>query len=107
MIVLAAALIGLVCVGMFVLGMLLARYFILDAQESAKYDRLREEYFRLAGVSSITDPKPYVPPKVYVSPFPRTPRNRILPGMGALDRRMKEGKRGVIMWRPSDRRRAG
>lgn len=106
-IVLAILLSSLILCGAFVLGMLFARYMILDAQESAKRDRFAAESYALAGVRRPTDPKPYIPPKAYVSPIPRTPQRGILPGMGKLDRLMREGKRGTILWRPSDRKKAG
>ena len=89
---------GLIIVGVFVLGMLFMRAIIHDEQQEARYDALRYEYYRLAGVKKPTDPRPYVPPR------PVTPRaSRILPGMSALDRLLKEGKRGTVMWRAKDR----
>ena len=94
---------GLILVGVFTLGMLLAVRLLTDAQDDARYDRLREEYYRLAGFRNIGDPKPYVPQQSAVIPSNKTPRNKILPGMSKLDRIMREGKRGTVMWRPEDR----
>ena len=94
---------GLILVGVFTLGMLLAVRLLTDAQDDARYDRLREEYYRMAGFKNLGDPKPYVPPQSAVIPSNKTPRNRILPGMSKLDRLMHEGKRGTVMWRPEDR----
>ena len=95
-----------IIMGIFVLGAMFARMMILEAQADAKQDKLREEYYRLAGVKTLSDPRPYVPPRAIVNPRPRAPRSRmILPGMGTLDRLMKEGKRGTIMWRAGDRQK--
>lgn len=96
---LAIMLVGLMMTGFFVLGMLFMKSAYHDAQEEARHDQLRYEYYRLAGVQKLTDPRPYVPPR------PITPRKRtMLPGMSALDRLMREGKRGTIMWRAGDRK---
>lgn len=96
---LAIMLVGLMMTGFFVLGMLFMKNAYHDAQEDARHDQLRYEYYRLAGVQKPTDPRPYVPPR------PITPRKRtMLPGMSALDRLMHEGKRGTIMWRAGDRK---
>ena len=102
-VVLGIILTGLMMVGLFTLGMIVAVRLMTDAQDDAKYDRLREEYYRLAGFRNMGDPKPYVPPRSVVIPRSKTPRNRVLPGMSAIDRCMREGKRGTVMWRPSDR----
>ncbi len=100
-IVLAILLMGLMDVGIFVLGALFMKSSYHDAQEEARYDQQRLEYYRLAGVRKPTDPRPYVPPR------PITPRKRMmLPGMSRLDRMMKEGKRGTIMWRAGDHKNA-
>ena len=100
-VVLAILCMGLVMVGVFALGMLFMKSAYRDAQEEARYDQTRLEYYRMAGVRKPTDPRPYVPPR------PITPRRRmILPGMSTLDRLMKEGKRGTIMWRADDRKNA-
>lgn len=89
---------GLMMVGVFVLGMLFMSMIFHDEQREARHDLLREEYYKLAGVHKPTDPRPYVPP------IPRTPRGkRFLPGMNALERLMREGKRGTVMWRAGDR----
>lgn len=94
-----AILLGIIMIGIFILGALFNKHLTEDAQEQARYDAMRNEYYRLAGVKSIADPRPYVPPR------PRTPRGRvILPGMSKLDRLMREGKRGTIMWRAGDRK---
>ena len=93
---------GMIITGVFVLGMLFMRALYHDAQEEARYDARRYEYYRLAGVQKASDPRPYVPPR------PVTPRGRrMLPGMDALARLMKEGKRGTVMWRAGDRKSAG
>jgi len=100
-IILVILILGLMFVGVFVLGALFMKNAYHDAQIEARYDQQRLEYYRLAGVRRPTDPRPYVPPR------PVTPRRQaILPGMGALDRVMKEGKRGTIMWRAGDRQKA-
>ena len=104
--VLAVILAGLMMVGLFILGMLFAIRVLTDAQDDAKYDRLREEYYKLAGFKQLGDPMPYVPPRSVVLPKRKTPRNKILPGMNTLDRLMKEGKRGTVMWRAGDRQKA-
>ena len=105
--VLAVLLAGLAMVGIFTLGALFAVRLITDAQDDARYDRLREEYFRMAGYRNQGDPKPYCPPKCNVITRTKVPRTRMLPGMNALDRLMKEGKRGTVMWRAGDRQKAG
>ena len=104
-ITLAVILFGFLLVGVFVLGMFVAVRLLTDAQDDARYDRLREEYYRLAQFRNLGDPKPYIPPKSAVLPRGKTPRNCVLPCMSALDRRMKEGKRGTIMWRAGDRQK--
>lgn len=100
--VLGVLLVGLMMTCMFVCGALFMKMSYRDAQEDARYDAMRYEYYRMAGTQRPTDPRPYVPPR------PVTPRRRpILPGMSALDRLMKEGKRGTVMWRAGDRQKAG
>ena len=96
--VLAVLFVGLIMTGLFALGALFMKTFYREAQTEARYDALRYEYYRLSGVKRPTDPRPYVPPR------PVTPRKRaFLPGLSALDRLMKEGKRGTVMWRAGDR----
>ena len=98
--VLAIIMLGLMAIGVFILGALFCRRITTDAINEARQDRIREEYFKLAGVTKLSDPRPYTPPK--------TPRRRaILPYMDKLDRMMRRGKRGTIMWRAGDRRKAG
>jgi len=97
-------LIGLMALCIFVLGALFMRRIILEAYDEARYDRAKQDYYWRAGVRNDDDPKPYFPPRITPMARPRTPRNRILPGMGALDRRLREGKRGTVMWRAGDRR---
>ena len=93
--------VGALMVCTFILGALFCKHLIEDAQEQARYDAMRSEYYKLAGVKSIADPRPYVPPRA------RTPRsNGLLPGMSKLDRMLHEGKRGTIMWRAGDRKNA-
>lgn len=106
-IVLAVILVGLMMVGIFTLGALFAIQIITDAQDDARYSRLKQEYFNLAGYRRQGDPNPYVPPQPVVIPKRKTPRSRILPGMSQLDRLMHEGKRGTIMWRAGDRQNVG
>ena len=101
-IVLAILLFGAMMVCVFICGALFCKHLIEDAQEQARYDAMRNEYYKLAGVKTIADPRPYVPP------MPRTPRKNImLPGMNKLDRLLHEGTRGTIMWRAGDRKNAG
>ena len=101
-VVVVVFLLGLVFVGVFVLGMLFMRNIVHDEQQEARYDAMRYEYYRMAGVQKPSDPRPYVPPR------PVTPRARkILPGMDKIDRLMREGKRGTVMWRAGDRKSAG
>jgi len=106
-VILAVILVGLMMVGIFTLGALFAIQILTDAQDDARYDRLKQEYFNLSGYRRPGDPKPYVPPKPVVIPRRKTPRARILPGMSQLDRLMREGKRGTIMWRAGDRNKVG
>jgi len=92
---------GMMFTGVFVLGALFMKMIVHDAQQEARHDELRYEYYRMAGVKKPTDPRPYVPP------IPRTPRARsFLPGMSKLDRLLREGKRGTVMWRAGDRKSA-
>lgn len=99
-IIVGILLISIIMVCSFVVGALFSKHLIEDAQEQARYDAMRNEYYRLAGVKTIADPRPYVPPR------PRTPRARtLLPHMTQLDRLMHEGKRGTIMWRAGDRKK--
>ena len=99
---LAILLVGIMFLCVFVLGMIVMRMIIHDEQQEARYDALRYEYYRLAGVQRPTDPRPYVPPR------PITPRaKRFLPGMSAIERMLREGKRGTVMWRAGDRKSAG
>ena len=104
-IVVSVALVGLLMVGIFALGMLFAANLLADAHDAAQYDRLREEYYMLAQFKNIKDPRPYVPPQSVVIPNRKLPRSKWLPGMSSLDRLMRNGKRGTIMWRAGDRRR--
>ena len=97
---LAVILAGLVFAGVFVLGMLFMRAIVHSEQQEARYDAMRYEYYRLAGVKKPTDPRPYVPPMPIT---PRASARRILPGMNKLERLMREGKRGTVMWRAGDR----
>ena len=90
---------GVLMVLFFILGAMFCRHLVMEAQEQARYDAMRYESYRLAGVQKMADPRPYVPPR------PRTPRARgWLPGLTQLDRMMREGKRGTILWRPEDRK---
>ena len=100
-IILAIILIGILSVCIFILGGIFVRHLILDALDEARHERIMEDSYRLAGVRSVADPKPYVPPTLR----PKTPRGRFIPGMSALDRLLKEGKRGTIMVRAGDRYR--
>lgn len=97
--VIVVMLFGVLLVCAFILGGLFARHLIIDALDEARQQRVTEEYYRIAGVRTPTDPKPYVPPTVR----PKTPRSRYIPGMSALDRLLREGKRGTILVRAGDR----
>lgn len=101
-VVLAVVLAGLMMVGIFTLGALFAIRIITDAHDESQYDRLREEYYKLAGYRNDGDPKPYFPPRQAAEYT-----HRMLPGMSALDRMMKNGKRGTIMWRAGDKSKVG
>lgn len=85
---------------MFILGMNYMKNIIHEEREKTQYEEMRHEWYRFAGVQHPGDPVPYVPPKKYKY---RTPRGRMLPGMDALNRLMREGKRGTVMWRAGDR----
>jgi len=97
--VLGIMLFGVLMVCVFILGGLFTRHLILDALDEARRQRQTEEYYRLAGVHTQSDPKPYVPPTIR----PKAPRSRYLPHMNTLDRLLHEGKRGTIMVRAGDR----
>jgi len=100
-------LLGLCFVGVFVLGMLFSLRLWNDAREDAMYERLKEEYYKLAGFKHEGDPEPYVPRPAVLSRR-KTPRaHRILPGISKLDRMLREGKRGTIMWRAGDNNKVG
>jgi len=98
-IVLGIFLLGVLFVCVFILGGIFARHLIMDALDEARQERITEDYYRLAGCTSKSDPKPYVPPTVR----PKTPRARMIPHMNTLDRLLHEGKRGTIMVRAGDR----
>jgi hypothetical protein len=98
-IILFVLILGVMMVCVFILGGLFSRRLILDALDEARRERMTEDYYRLAGVRSESDPKPYVPPTIR----PRAPRSRYLPHMNTLDRLLHEGKRGTIMVRAGDR----
>lgn len=100
-IVLAVILLGIMMVGVFFLGGMYTRHIILDSLDEARRQRVAEDYYRLAGCRKYGDPAPYVPP----TPTPKTPGARMIPHMGALERRLHEGRRGTIMVRAGDRRR--
>ena len=102
-IVLAIAFLGVMMVGVFILGGMFARHMILESLDEARRQRIAEDYYRLAGVRTPADPRPYVPPTVR----PKAPRSRMIPHMSTLDRLLREGKRGTIMVRAGDRRKAG
>jgi len=97
-ILLAAVLMGVLFIIAFILGALFVRHLIMEAQEQARYDRMSEEYFKMAGANGWNSPRPYVPPR------PRTPRRRILPHLDKIDRMMHEGKRATVMVRAGDRK---
>lgn len=90
---------GLVMTGIFTLGALFALRITTDAHDAEQYDKLREEYYRLAGYRNPGDPKPYVPSMADA----KYTRRRMLPGMNALDRMIKQGRRGTLLWRAGDR----
>lgn len=99
-IVFGIILVAIMMIGSFMVGAVFMKTLYRSAQEEARYDAMRYEYYKMAGVQNMASPRPYVPP------MPRTPLNRwVSPHMGALDRRLREGKRGVIMCRAGDRRK--
>ena len=98
-ILLACVIFGILFICVFLIGGLYTRHLIDDAREQMRHDQLREEYFRLAGAKRLSDPRPYVPPVI-------KPRRTILPHMDKLDRMMRAGKRGTIIWRAGDRKSA-
>lgn len=100
-IVLAILFTGVMMVCMFILGGVYTKNVMLDALDEARQQRTNEEYYRLAGYRQAGDPKPYVPPTVR----PKAPRARYIPHMNALNRLLREGKRGTIMVRAGDRYR--
>lgn len=89
--VLAIIILALIAVGIFLLGALFSRNIMADIHDEVRRMRLTEEYYTLAGVKTPADPKPYVPPV--------RGRTAVLPGMSKIDRLMKQGKRGTVMWR--------
>lgn len=100
-IVFGVVLVGIMMVCTFILGGLFARHLMFDALDEARQQRVREEYYRLAGYRKVGDPKPYIPPTAK----PKAPRARFIPHMNTLDRLLHEGKRGTIMVRAGDRRK--
>ena len=99
---LAILLIAFLFLVVFMIGAWFMRSVMRDAQDEARHQSLQNEYYRLAGVQKSTDPKPYVPPCV------RTPRAYgMIPGLGRLERALRNGKRGTIMLRAGDRNRVG
>lgn len=100
-IVLGILLVGLAMVCVFLLGGIFARHLILDALDEARRERMVEDSYRLAGVRTQHDPKPYIPPTLR----PKAPRARYIPHMNTLDRLLHEGKRGTIMVRAGDHRK--
>jgi len=97
--VFAVLLAGIMLVLFFILGALFCRHIMTEAQEQAQHEALKYEFYRMAGVQKITDPKPYVPPV--------TPRaSGLIPGMGKLERMLRAGKRGTIMVRAGDRNKS-
>lgn len=82
----------------FIIGCIFMRRLIREEEEQARHEEMRREYYRLAGVRTPTDPKPYVPP---YNPPRRT--NRMLPGLDRLGVLIRDGKRGTLMWRAGDR----
>jgi len=96
--VFAVMLLGLMFVLFFILGALFCRHIVIEAQERAQWERMRDEMYRNVGWRKPGDPRPYVPPR------PITPNARgVIPGMSKLDRMLREGKRGTIMVRAGDR----
>ena len=87
---------GLILVGVFVLGMLFMRTIIRDEERIDRYNRMRQEYYTLAGVKNSSDPLPYVPPIKKRYP---------LPYIHSLERMLRQGKRGTVMWRAGDRQK--
>lgn len=90
----SVVLIAILLIVAFMTGVWFANRTAKDAREDAEYARLRDEYYRIAGYRCAGDPKPYVPPQ---SQF-----RRVLPGMGDLDKLLKNGQRGTVMWKAGD-----
>ena len=99
-VVIAVLIAGLMMTGIFTLGALFAMHITNDAHEQDDHARMREEYYRLAGYRQASDPKPYFPNRTCAEYT-----QRVLPGMSALDKLMKQGKRGTVMWRGGDLRK--
>lgn len=97
--VLAIVFLGIMFLCAFIIGGIFTKNLIIEALDEARRERKAEDYYRLAGCKTESDPKPYVPPTLK----PRTPRARMIPHMNALNRLLKEGKRGTIMVRAGDR----
>lgn len=93
---------GLLLVCVFVLGGLFAVHLMTDAQDSARYEELKRRYYEVSGYRHPGDPKPYVPPRSLA-----VSGRGMLPHMNALDRMMRSGKRGTILWTADDRKKVG
>ena len=100
-IVFAMILVVILMVCVFILGGVFARNLILDALDEARRQRHAEDSYRIAGVRTMSDPKPYIPPTIR----PKTPRAKTLPHMNTLDRLLHERKRGTIIVRAGDHRK--
>ena len=89
---------GLILVGVFISGMLFMRSIICDEAMREQYNDIRREYYSLAGVKNMSDPLPYVPP---------IQRRSTLPCLYSLERRLRQGRRGTVMWKAGDRMKYG
>lgn len=96
--VLCVIIAGLIFVCVFVSGMLFMRSIIREAEVLKQYDEVRREYYALAGVKSMYDPLPYVPPIT---------QRASLPCLDSLERRLRRGQRGTVMLKAKDRIKYG
>ena len=90
-ILLMCLLTGVVFVGIFVLGSAYSLKISCERQACERKDELRQRYYDLAGYKQPGDPKPYVPP---VQRY-----RRRIPHLDVLERRLRNGQRGVVMVR--------
>lgn len=96
--VLCVIIAGLIFVCVFVSGMLFMKSIIREAEMLKQYDEVRRKYYDLAGVKSMYDPLPYVPPII---------QRPSLPYLDLLDRRLRRGQRGTVILKARDRMKYG